>query len=465
MTIFSFELFSVLFTIMIIVKFKLNKKFVLWLLRGVKIYLPPTDQDNELIKEMKKNKNQIRNKKGDALVRTCEVYEYINGIKDDNYTESDVIIFFYLTTLFNLLIIEVDKIFEIFFNVEESDSKDYNINTINIAVSFALITVTYLLYSIFKSNFKSGFNSYDARLFYLLQFSFFSISIITLSYFDNIIAIDYDNICNIINDRVFRITDKASEVGNHENLKYNEIEKSGICNKPFIKIFFSFVFSFIISIMYRGSTNLAEFDNLILNITNKSKSDKGVGKNFNLGKIYWAIKIKQILNIAIFFLLLDPLLKNVLIERKYISDISYHLIIILPTIFFEMILGFYCVRCYAESFLESNYYDTVSYCENPTTEALIFLRKKITKVNTMFWEIFIRIFYMTFISFLLFILYINRANAILYINDENFKFRTNFLDSLMYIWLLGTYAAKGIFYNSYLYYLQNYNRNKPIFTI
>ena len=153
------------------------------------------------------------------------------------------------------------------------------------------------------------------------------------------------------------------------------------------------------------------------------------------------------------------------IEKKYISDISYHLFFILPIIFFEMILGFYCVRCYAESFLESNYYDTLSYCENPTTEGLIILRKKIPKVNTMFWEIFIRIFYMTFISFLLFILYMNRANAIFHINDENFKFRTNFLDSLLYIWLLGTYAAKGIFYNSYLYYLQNYNRNKPIFTI
>jgi hypothetical protein len=470
MNFFSFELLSVLFTIMIIVKFRLNQKFIIWLLRGVKIFLPPTDSDNQTIKLLKKGK--IQNQRADALVRTCEVHEYINGIKDDNYTEADVIVFFYLTTLINLIIIELERLSDYFFKITSNDDNknsdkdtDYS-NTINIAASFALITVGYLLYSMFKSNFKMGYKSYDAKIFYAFNFLFFIFSIFVLSYFENLIPIDYDNVCLIINDRIQRISLKTNDGDSDNRLRYSSNGISGLCNKFLLKIFYSLVFSFILSLVYRSSTNLAEFDNIIFNITDKQvKKQNNIKRNFDMIRAAKLIKIKQVLSVFILFLMIDPLMKSFLIENKYLSDISYHFIILFPVIFIEMLISSYSIKYYAELFLESNYYDMLNYCENPSDEGLIIIRKKIPTVNTIFWEIFMRIIYMTFMALILFILYINRANAISNLDNISFKFRSGFVDSVVYLWILGIFFSKAIFYNAYTYYLRYYNKNKTIFTV
>ena len=465
MNIFSFELFSVLFTIMIIVKFKLNQKFILLLLKGVKIFLPPTDGDNELIKQLKKEKNNPQSQKAEALVRTCEVNEYVNCIKDDNYTEADVIVFFYLTTLLNLLIIELGKFSEIYYKQADADAdvvkiNDPNGNTVNISASFALITVIYLIYTMFRSNFKMGYKSYDAKLFYSLHVGCFIFSMIFLSYFENILPIDYENICEIINERIDRISNKASENSEPKSISNMNFK---LCSKPILKFLYSIVFSFVISLMYRSSTNLAEFENILLNLS--SKNEKNEKRVFNVGSISTIIKVKQLLNIFILFLLIDPLLKNLLVENTFVSDLIYHVLLLFPLIFIEMIFGFYCTKYYSELFLESNYYDMVTYCDNPGSESLQFLRKKMSKVNSIFWEIFIRIFYMNFMALLLFILFINRANAFSHFGDKDFKFRSNFFDSLVYFWILGIFLSKSVFYNGYMYYLKNYNKSKTSFTI
>lgn len=471
MNIFSFELFSVLFTILIIVKFRLNQKFITWLLNGVKIFLPPTDSDNETIKQLKRNKNVAQNQKADALVRTCEVYEYIFGIKDDNYTEADVIVFFYLTTLFNLIVIEFGRLSENFvksipnrghINTEKENNES---NSINIAASFALITVSYLLYNMFKSNLKMGYKSYDARIFYSFHLVFFILSLFVLSYFENLIPINYDNVCQIVNDRLARISTKAIE-SDSNGLKNSSFSINGICSKPILKVFYSIVFSFIVSLMYRSSTNMAEFDNIILNISDRRlKIENKVERNFDMKRAARIVKIKQVLSVLILFLMIDPLLKSVLIENKFISDATYHIGILLPAIFIEMLLSSLCIKYYGELFLESNYYEMLSYCDNPNNEGLIILRKKMPTVNTIFWEVFLRVFYMTFMAFILFILYLNRADAISHLQESNFKLRSGFVDTMVYFWILGVFIAKGIFYNAYTYYLRYHNKNKTTFTV
>ena len=109
MAIITVELASILSTIFVIVKLKLNKKFITWILKGVTIYLPPIDKDYELICELKKDKTQ--NRKANAIVRVCQVEEYIELAKDENYDEIDLISIFYLSSIFNLIFIIFLKIF------------------------------------------------------------------------------------------------------------------------------------------------------------------------------------------------------------------------------------------------------------------------------------------------------------------------------------------------------------------
>jgi hypothetical protein len=471
MTLLSFDLFCVLLTLIIVIKLKLNQRFVLWMLKEVKIFLPPTEKDNEMIIEIKKNRN--KSQRSDAIVRTCTVGEYINGMKDPNYCETDISMFFYLTTLISLVVIEGEKIFTYFKSLyydiqsdELNENEIYNDNIINISASFALLTVIYTIYNLAKNTFKNGFKSYEAKVFYSMNFAFFVLSVLFLIYYENILYIDYTQICEIINDRFDRIVLKAAE--NEDKLR---LETPKICNKSLLKIFYSFVFSTFLALIYRPTTNLAEFDSLLLNLDEKiKKTDGEVQKTFDIKKVSKFIKLKQIIDMLVLFLLVDPLLKNYITENNFMSEFKYYIVAVLIFIVIDFICNLTIMKYSAEVFLESNYYDMVEYCENPQNESLYFLRKKMSMINTMFWEVFNRLFYLSLVPILIYILFLNRANTMSQIKNNHSKtaskFRSNLLDTFAYFLLLAVFLSKSLFYQGYSYYLRYYSkRSKNTVTI
>lgn len=92
MDLVSFEVISLLLSIFLLVRFKLHQKFILWLFKSVKIYLPPNDKDYDMIIELRKNKNYVKGQ--GSIARICEMKEYFTLAKDDNMTEADILLFF-----------------------------------------------------------------------------------------------------------------------------------------------------------------------------------------------------------------------------------------------------------------------------------------------------------------------------------------------------------------------------------
>lgn len=57
----SFEVFVILIVIIVLIKFKPSTKVIEWSLKGVKIYLPPSDKDYDMIIDVKKSKEHSVN--------------------------------------------------------------------------------------------------------------------------------------------------------------------------------------------------------------------------------------------------------------------------------------------------------------------------------------------------------------------------------------------------------------------
>jgi hypothetical protein len=72
MNFISFEIFSILVVIILMIKTKATSKIIEYSLKNVKVYLAPSDKDYELLVALKKNKEQGVNK--------IYLFTYLNNI-------------------------------------------------------------------------------------------------------------------------------------------------------------------------------------------------------------------------------------------------------------------------------------------------------------------------------------------------------------------------------------------------
>lgn len=279
MALISIEIASLLISIVLIMRYNLNQKFTSWMLKGVKIFLPPSDKDFELIQELKKDKT--KNSQANAIVRTCEVHEYIKVIKDENISETDSVTFFYMVSVLNLIFIEGVKIFNLVFqkyivNLESEFKEEDSFvskNNLNVVTSFVMITIFYIFYTnikiIFKgaNNSSKSYNSYEARTFYLNLGIVFIASFTILSVFESVFGIDSANICETVNDRLEQIMIQADQATG-----YKQIPDLILCNKKSLNAFYSLIISICIASVFRSSLRLATFDDFLINASEKAQS-------------------------------------------------------------------------------------------------------------------------------------------------------------------------------------------------
>lgn len=453
MSFLSLELIWVILTISVIIYFQLIQRFIIWLLKQTKIYLPPTDKDFELIMQMKKDKG--RSYPGNAIVRSCSVEEYIGAIKDENIAQSDIIIFFFMIVITNLILLQGWKIFNLVY--QESDSEYTSTNIIS---SFVLMTIFYFVNISVKSNFKKGYLSYDAKIFYIFMVAFVAISFVCLTYFEEIFYFNNKMICDTVNSRINNI---------YETVKLEN--KFIICTKTSLDVFYSFIFGIVVSSLYRAITKLSIFDDLLINTTIKVENifkqslEKKLSNDYKF--VQFTCKSKQILNITICLVLVDPLLKNIFTGNQIMSDLKFYLWIILPLILLEFGLNIYCLQFYATLYLNNNYYEMIDFCKTPEEKFLINLKVKMDYINKKFWEIFNHMLILMFTSVILFLFYVDSSDAIhkIYIKKEKFHFKENFIETSVYFILLAFSFSKGIIGNVYSYYLKKFKNNTNIIYI
>jgi hypothetical protein len=473
MALLSIEIISLLITIVTIMRFNLNQKFTSWMLKGVKIFLPPSDKDYELIQEIKKDRN--KNSQANAIVRTCDVHEYIKVIKDENISETDSVTFFYLVSVVNLIFIEGVKIFNFVFqkyfvnlsNSEENKFEEDSFtakNNLNVVTSFVIITIFYIFYTNIKIIFKGGYKSYEARIFYLNTIIFFITSFIILSFFESVFNINHINICETVNDRLEQIMIQADQ-----STGYRHLPDIVLCNKKSLNAFYAFFISIFIASVFRSSLRLATFDDFLINASEKANSifkevkDKKVQDETS--RIQLISKLKQILNAFILLLFIDPLFKNYLTENKIISDLSFNLYIILPLILVEVAFNAYLTKFYSTLFLNQNYYDMVDFCKTADKNQLNLIRTKMDYLNKKFWEIYLHLFNIMFSSLVLVLFYFNRSDIFTVMFDkkrEEFKFKTNFIETLIFFGLFSVIFGKAVFGNLYTLYIKNFKNDRKV---
>ena len=460
MTFFSFELLGLLICIFIILNFKFNQKMTIKILKDVVIYLPPNEKDYEYIEKLKKDKV-----KGGAIVRTCKVEEYLNVITEDNTTDGDVMVFFYMTTLIGLVVSEVGKIVKRYTtNTNETTAESVTaidtFDTVDIVASFSFIAATYLMHLLFKITFKQGYKTYEAKTFYFIFAAVFVSSAVLLFFFDNLIHINSDSICGIVNDRMNRITNKAKE----NNI---DIANISICSHQTLQMFYAFVFAFVCGLLYRACTRLSIFDGLLSDAADKTVTLKGnlnktneedaTKKSLsNIKAVQTKSKVSRVLNIIILFTLVDPLLFTVLVKEYNISELYYYLFIPLPLLLIELFIQLQSIKYYSILFLNQNYYTMIDFCDRPNKDYLPYLKQKLSYLNSKYWEIYMQLFYTTFFPSLLCLFFLSSGGAADEIfNGKKYKGRISFLDTFAYFSLLGVVFSKAVITNLYSYYQKN----------
>ena len=419
MSLVSYELIMLILTIFIVIILKLNKKFYYFILKGTLIYLPPNDNDYQLIINLKKSKDS----KNNAIIRSCDIKEYIEKSHDQNIVEVELILFFYITSFINLINIEILKILKI------------NNNDDTISASFCLITLIYIIYSLFKNTFKNGYSSYNAMIFYSLFIFFMAISglIVFFNHENLFVSIDYVNICKILNDRYERVLIQSDTINDHI-----------LCNNTILKLFYIFIFSLISGLLYRPCARMAHFDNLLISdLTKLEKIDES---------LVFRTKIKIILSTSLLFIFIKPLLQ----DHISISFNNYMLFIIPAFLIYDMYLNSKYIKQYSNVYLLDNYRSMIEFCKSPDDLKVNKLRNNMKILNENFWSIFLNLIYLTFLPILTYTFYISRSNFI----QIGMKNKIDaFLESITYIYLLCLIIGKSIISLGYIFFSQSIKNN------
>lgn len=457
----SWELIILLFNFIIFYKLKFGKKFIIQLFNKIRIYLPFNEEDYKNIIKLKKEKN----KEGEnGIIRSADIIEYTRKSTDEKYLEFEFFVIFYLVNVSTMLMYEFKNFLEIYF----AHKFEYNINdklNFNIVTSFSLISFVYIIYYLLRNQiFLKGFFSIESRIFYGLFIISFSIIYIIFLYYPEIFNIRYSEILQTVNDRFSKITFELNKQANFEvNIKLGFFgKKFGTENG--IKIYYSFIFAVIFSILYRPCMRSAYFDHFMIATFQEKLLDKNLQSSTELKKILYSIKGKIILVILELYLLLEPLFYKPFLEteKSQAMSIFKYLSIIGIVFIIEFYLDIYYFWHQAFIFNMQNYEEIMKFNRNPSEKALSVNNGIIKFINGRFWNIFLHLFILIFFPIFIYFSFIFRNNLfyILFskkdtfdIQETNAYIKKSFFECSLFFILLAFIAAKVFISFGRLFYL------------
>lgn len=496
----SFQVVSIIIILLIALFLRLPSKLITLILYNIKLFLPITKQDFlNSIQMMKTNKAaDPRFKQVDLwVVRSCSIGEYLEGKASDTIKKLESYILLIIGVLACNVLSGLDYYF---FGLYET--------TYQLSLSFAFLLVSYLVFLQISNLIK---NKKEISMFLM---PFLSIFIILSSihflhakqYFSLpvIFNINYKEICGVFNDRVTKISKVAISDFNQDSISES---MNFSCTVSKLNFIFIILFSFFTASLFRSSSRRAYFDLEITkktlnyqqiqniyrsNFSNsnsnsspkneKAKTNDDISNSFLYKNLIILNKIKMILSIVIFGLLIDALSVNELKEVLKITEIQYYFIVS-GIIILETIIDIICFRFHSSLLINNNYFETINFFQktgNTFDDSIHFLYKSKAAFNIdVFWEIVNGFFNFSFTPLIVILSIITQhyfsylievnANASnnREVNENNLaenENTTNTLKSglfvtLNYFILLAFYFSKGVVTNIYCFYMY-YSQNK-----
>lgn len=495
----SFQVVSIIIILLIALFLRLPSKLIAFILYKIKLFLPITKQDYlNSIQMMKTNKAaDPRFKQVDLwVVRSCSIGEYLEGKASDTIKKLESYILLVIAVVTCNILSGLDYYF---FGLYES--------TYQLSLSFAFLLVSYLVFLQISNLIK------NKKEIYMFLTPFLSIFIVLSSiHFLNqkqylnlpvVFNINYREICGVFNDRVTKISKVAITDFNQDSIADT---MNFSCTTTKLNFIIIFLFSFFTASLFRSSSRRAYFDLEITKKTlnyqqieniyrsnfsnnnsasnnssaknDKNKTDDDISNSFLYRNLVNLNKIKMILSIIIFGLLIDALSLNEIKEVLQITEIQYYFIVC-GIILIESIFDIVCFRFHSSLLINNNYFETINFFQktgNTFDDSIHFLYKAKTAFNIdVFWEIIngfvnysltpiiiiISIITQHYFSYLIELNENTNSN-----NDANntAHYTTNTLKSgifvtLNYFILLSFYFSKGVVTNIYCFYMY-YSQNK-----
>ena len=256
-----------------------------------------------------------------------------------------------------------------------------------------------------------------------------------------LLNINYITTNEIINTRINSIVHQIKVELNNNNSVISA-SNTNICNVLYIKILFAVVFGVFVAVLYQPCMQLCKFDYSLLSKYETQDNTYG----FNLNKIGFVIKIKNILNMFIMFILIEPLFKsllpNIIISKKV------YFITLLITLCIEFICNVNAYWYYALVYSMCVYGEIMKLNANPTKQNYLITSMNVKYLNIHFWEVAMYVFYIVFFPILIGVSFASQSG--LYSTGEEMKHF--FFQNVLYVILLAIAVGKSIVSGGYLYY-------------
>jgi hypothetical protein len=419
MTPFTYQLLINLTFSILIFLLQIPKRLLCLILNKISIYLPFNNQDIETIKKLKHEKNQNR-----GIVRSCDFNEFISILKDDSndlisksYSQIDMFLYFFLCSII-LIIIKLLFL------------KD---DLTNIANGFGFACIIYSIWCCLDY-IKKEKNRIKLLIGIILCFILYMF--ITIYYKEfwsinekEIIETSLNYIDEITKKEVFKDFNNTN-ISLTKNQWYNKY-----LNPLNLNIFFGFIFSFILSIIYIIIDNIYYFDiNLIKHSKNKVNTQLKLIENLTKGKI--------ILNTFLLFGLIQPLFKGYFPNL----DLKIYKIVMLSTAFLELMFNTQSIWYDTLTIEQNNYELSLDFCQTQDSDIkkqLPSLKVKIMFINKKLIDCLFKLIFLSFSPFLL---------CLLYFYNTKDKINNTLLQSIIYIILITFAIGKGIIYNGKVIY-------------
>lgn len=436
-----FEVVTLILLFILFSKFKFDRKFICLIFTEISIYLPLNEQDYNNLLQIKKDKTQ----RAMGLVRSCNLDEYTQKTTENKYFDFKFIVLFYLILLSSTLLNETRNIF--YFITQKSQAHlllepNTKESTFNITSSFLFISLTYFIYSMLRKHiFHKGIWNALTKPFFIAFTVATSFFIALETFAPQLLNINYSSTNEIINNRINSLVHQIKvELNNNNNVI--TASNTNICNILYIKILFAIVFGVFVGVLYQPCIQLCKFDYSLLSKYETQDNTYG----FNLNKIGVVIKIKNILNMLIMFILLEPLFKtllpNITINKKI------YFIILLITLCIEFICNVYAYWYYSFVYSMCVYGEIMKLNANPTKQNFLITSMNVKYLNMRFWEVALYVFYLVFFPILIAVSFASQSG--LYSPGEEMKHF--FFQNVLYVILLAIAVGKCMISSGYLYY-------------
>lgn len=429
-----------------------------------------------------------------GVFRKCNISEYISHVRDENFIDTELLIYFYQTSFLSLIFIEIKK----FFIIEED---------MNVSSYFAFITIFYIIGKMHSSFTDPTLAKRDYKIYvtcflivFLTSFILYNFELLhKLGIEFHFFKIHHNEIMKIVEDRIYKILDTTD---NQDKINYINKYSSN-----FIIFLYFAIFSFAFAVNFNNAKKEAILDDVLITNVNKNnnllkyssqnesleklKQEENIDKkefdnnsnqnnknsldvqdNDNEGKLLEGIanicKFKIIVRILLAILLFDHLFKNILTENKIISEITFRVMLLPIFIILDLVLSSICMKYHCMNYLLGNYFFMLEAVEDPKKINLEIVRNHCSNSLKNFWKFFSNLFINGFLPILIYFSFLNRADIYYKIkNDqkisfENFSFFTGFLETVLYLTFSGFILARCIISNGFFCFYQVFINNSKV---